>query len=322
MKMHVVKISAMIVLMAATTVSADVKIKSLITTNILGAGATETRRTEYFRKDRTYSESLSNATSGLMAKLNKPAQKVISVTRLDKGVIWSINESEKGYVETPLDTINAKLQGNNFKSVRSPLLGISTEPDDYKWRLTVTKIEEPMRIGWADCRGVMAKAIGVNRNNEDDKILITYEQWFADKIPGGAVYDDYQNGMKKALGSDNFAEQRQIANMLGVLGEQFEPIFDSVKAFDGAPIKLVFKVEKSTLFGFTEAQYDRGLTDPDNQQMIRLNNMIGGKPQKTENGMFESFSITADVSKIEETGLDDSFYEIPADYTLKQPSEK
>lgn len=106
--------------------------------------------------------------------------------------------------------------------------------------------------------------------------------------------------------------------MLGVLGSDFEQLFDSVKTFNGLSVKIDFKVEKSTLFGFTEAQYDKGLADPNNQQLMRINNLIGGKPTKTANGMFESFSISSSVSNIEEAGLDGAFYEIPPDYSLKQ----
>ncbi len=318
MKLKIALVAAIVSLMSMPNVSADVMIKSKVTMSILGAGSTETSRTEYFRKDRTYAENLSTPISGLMAKMNSTPQKVITVTRLDKGVIWSLNENEKGYIETPLDTIKARMQGNGLKSVKSPLLGTSTNPEDYEWRVTIKKITEPKRIGWADCKGMIAKAIGVNKSNEGDKVLITYEQWFADNVPGKGVYDSYQDSVKKVLGSENFAEQRQVASMLGALGEQFEPIFDSTKAFTGVPIKLNFTVEKSTLFGFTEEQYDKGLADPNNQQLKRINNMIGGKPPKTENGMFKSFSIESDVSKIEKTGLDDSYYNIPADYTLKK----
>lgn len=318
MKSRLFILTVLSLVIMAAAVSADVKIRTKVTTNILGAGATETRRTEYFRKDRTYSESLSEPVSGLMSKMNKPSQKVITVTRMDKGVIWSLNETEKAYIETPLDTIKARLRENNFKKVKSPLLGTSTEPEDYKWRITIAKILEPTRIGWADCTGIIAKAIGVNKNDDNDKVLITYEQWFVEDFPGKAIFKDYQETVKKVLASENFAEQRQIAGMLGVLGSDFEQLFDSVKTFNGLSVKIDFKVEKSTLFGFTEAQYDKGLADPNNQQLMRINNLIGGKPTKTANGMFESFSISSSVSNIEEAGLDGAFYEIPPDYSLKQ----
>lgn len=322
MKTRLFVIAIMLALLTSATILADVKIRTQVTTNILGAGATDTRRTEYFSKDRNYSESMSTPLSGLMAKMNKGAQKVITVTRLDKGVLWSLNETEKGYIETPLDTIKARLQESGFKLVKSPLLGTSTEPTDYKWRVTITKITEPTKIGWADCKGVIARAIGVNKNNDADKVLISFEQWFAENAPGKGTYDEYQATVKKVLGSDKYAEQRQIAGMLDVLGDDFTPIFDTAKTLTGIPVKLAFKVEKSTLFGFTEADYDKGLADPNNQQLARVNNMIGGKPAKTENGMFESFSIFLEVSNIEETGLENTFYDIPAGYTLKQPNQK
>ena len=299
MKFRIAVVAAIVTLMSVPNVSADVMIKSKVLMSILGAGSTETSRTEYFRNDRTYAESYSTPVSGLMARLNNKPQKIVTVTRLDKGVIWSLNEQEKGYMETPLDTIKARMEGNGTKAIKSPLLGTSTNPEDYKWRVTIKKITEPTRMGWAECTGLIAKGIGVNRTNENDKVLITYEQWFADIVPGKAVYDTYQDSVKKVLGSDSFAEQKQVASMLSVLGDEFEPIFDSLKSFTGVPIKLNFTVEKSTLFGFTEEQYDKGLADSSNQQLQRINNMIGGKPPKTEDGMFKSFSIESDVSKIE-----------------------
>ena len=96
------KLPLLLLLFMTTTLSADLFYQMDITTQTMGITVTTTQRT-YIQGDKMRQET----SVKLPESMQTPAIPItqITITRLDKRILWQLNETTKTYKETPLTTL-------------------------------------------------------------------------------------------------------------------------------------------------------------------------------------------------------------------------
>ena len=234
MKLARITLVVLMILGLAAIAGADVVVKSKITTNILAAGSTEVSHTEYMKTDRSYGESTTKMTGGMMAMMGDKEQKSFDITRLDKELIWSLNPGDKSYREMSFEQLKAAL--STKPKTGSAAIG-GGDPEQYTWDIKVEEMPGGEKIGGFACDGMVAKAKGVSKEDPEDVVVVTYKMWYTDKFPGFKTFKEFQGTFAEKLGSDQFGEQRRLANMLSMFGEKLDVLMEKMQAIEGMPMK-------------------------------------------------------------------------------------
>ncbi|UCD16456.1 MAG: hypothetical protein JSV44_08290 [Candidatus Zixiibacteriota bacterium] len=293
---------------------ADIIVKSKIVTDIMGAGKTEMSHANYIKPDRSCGESSTKFTGGLMAMMGAGKEKKsIDITRLDKAVMWMLNPEKKSYRETSFETLKKAYAAQSKGRPGQNPMAAGTDPEQYTWAIDVAEMKETGKVGGYTCKGMAAKATGVNKEDPEDKVVVTYKQWYSDKFPGYSTYKAYEDNFGKQLGSQQFGEQRRLATMLSMFGDKLDVLMDKMNEIEGMPMKSSMLVERTK--GPYEMDEQAGEEEVDSMRAKMRE--IMGKPEKTESGMYKIFSIESEVLSVEESQIDGSKFSIPEGYTAQ-----
>ncbi|MBN2227741.1 MAG: hypothetical protein JW763_10300 [candidate division Zixibacteria bacterium] len=305
MKLARITLMVLMILGLATIAGADVVVKSKITTNILAAGSTEVSHTEYMKTDRSYGESTTKMTGGMMAMMGNKEQQSIDITRLDKELIWTLNPEQKSYREMTFEQLKAAF-ANKPKTGTAAMGG--GDPEKYAWEIKVDEMPAGEKVGGYACNGMIATAKGIGKDDPEDVVVVTYKMWYSDKFPGFKTYKAFQGMFADKLGSDQFGEQRRLANMLSMFGDKLDVLMDKMQAIEGMPMKSVMLVERS------KAPYQPEEGEQEDPMKAQMRAILG-EPEKTESGMYKIFSIQSEVTGIEETSFDEGKFNLPEGYS-------
>jgi len=305
MKLARITLMVLMIMGLAAIAGADVVVKSKIVTNILAAGSTEVMHTEYMKADRSYGESTTKMTGGMMAMLGNKEQKSVDITRLDKGLIWTLNPKKKNYRELSFEEL--KVKSPNKPKAGAGAMGGGTDPEKYEWDIKVDELANEEKVGEYACKGMVAKAKGINKEDPEDVVVVTYKQWYTDKVPGFKTYQQFQGAFAEQLGSDQFGEQRRLANMLSMFGDKLDVLMEKMKEIEGVPMKSTMLVER------TRAPYQPAEGEEEDPMKAQMRAMLG-EPEKTESGMYKIFSIESEVLSVEESSVEAGQFELPEGY--------
>ncbi len=319
-------LAAIILLMAVAVCQADVVIKKKTSLEgMMGMGNNESSETEYISADKSYSERSSKFTGGMMAKATKGKKaENIQITRLDKGMIWNLEPDKKTYTEMSLDSMKlmmASLQGS-LKDM--PMSGDNTDDSKYEWTVDVKGPEDAGEVNGFKCKSLSGKAIGINKENPKDKIRVTYEYWLGQDVPGYKEMDQYYSNFAKAMGFDDYRTQQGMEAMAGKWASHFGDMMQKVKEAGGFPVKINMLVEK-TEEAEGKGSGEMGASSDSAEgakKAAEVMGKIGGlfgqkKAAKSADGMSTVFSMSQEVTSIEEKSGDAGKYELPSNYKKK-----
>jgi hypothetical protein len=229
--------------------------------------------------DKNYSESTTK-----FSMLNIPGTpfNIISkrIYRLDKGTCQTL-------------LADSKFSESSIKSQHDSIEQIV----DYSWTYNVTPIDGKKKINKYQCLGQIGKAVGINSANPADSVYITFEQWSSEDTITGAEFKQYQNRFSQVIGVHKMWAQDHLATFLeSGYGRQFEKLSDLFIINSGIPIKIAVQIERTIL--------------PDDTNKGRWI-----KPN--EGGNWKLCSIKYEVTALEVKKIDESKFEIPANYEKK-----
>ncbi len=108
MKRFVFIFSAIFLLLGVFPAWGDVTIESSFkTTGFKGAGGSEGETKSRLRENKKWTSSSSKFTGSILSRITSGTED-ITITRLDKGVIWNLNAKNRSYSETPIEKLQIK----------------------------------------------------------------------------------------------------------------------------------------------------------------------------------------------------------------------
>jgi hypothetical protein len=270
------------ILYLAQLVSADVIVKYEAKAEITNRMLLKIENTNYIKGNKIYSELKTNisATNGFGTPFDINSK---GITRLDKGVHWSLLKS--GYSEETIASMHDSVG----------------QAKEYNWTFNVSPVSDNKKIKKFTCFGQIGKAIGVGANDLTDTVFLTYERWATADTLGIPELTAYENSFANLSGVHKMWSQEHVATYLEKgYGAQFEKLSDLLDKQKGIPIKSSFEIERTILYDNTSA--------------------IPGSGKRPKNGgNWKVFSMTNEIVKIEQKKIDDDKFEIPANYKKKQP---
>lgn len=296
-------------------VQADVIIKMKSSGKMMGMMEMEITGTEYVRADRSANEDITKMTGGMVAMFGGDEgteMRDIQVYRLDKGVSWDIDLDEQSYRETPLDVYKQVME-EQAEQGDDDMMG---EAEKYDWTINVETKDKPVDINGFKCKGIIATANGVSKENPEEKTDLYFEYWYAEDVKGYDELNEYRKAFAEATGVDVMAAQEGVGSMFAKFDEQFEEMFAKMEEAEGYPIKTII-----TIKGSGGQMEDTGDMPADDENMPpgmmeMMKGMMGG--EESEDGMKTVFSLTTIVESIEEKSVDDSKFEIPEGFTKSE----
>lgn len=314
-----------LVLISIAICQADVVVKKKTSLGgMMGMGNNESSETEYISADKSCSERSSKFTGGMMAKATKGKKSEnIQITRLDKGMVWNLEPDGKTYTEMSLDSLKIMMESLKGSLKDMPMGEDKTDESKYEWTVDIKGPDDAGMINGFKCKSLSGKAIGTNKENPKDKIRITYEYWLGQDVTGFKEMDQFYSNYAKAMGFDDYRTQQGMEAMAGKWASHFGDLLQKVKEAGGFPVKINMLVEKTEEAGADSGE--RG-AESDSAQAARkaadVMGKIGGlfgqkKPAKSADGMSTVFSMSQEVTSIEEKSGNEGKYELPSGYKKK-----
>jgi hypothetical protein len=190
----------LILLLIVGVAQADVTRKIKTTTRFMGES--EGSSVSYYTADRSADESATRWISGLMKTMTggKETQSC-TITRLDKELIWTLNPEDKTYTEMTFAQFRDKIKKGLAEMEESKEQRDTTEvsEDMDVWSVEVQSDPTPKTINGWTCKNVKMVAIGTHKENPQDKVWITFDQWNCPDVQGIQEVRDFQKRYLKAL---------------------------------------------------------------------------------------------------------------------------
>jgi hypothetical protein len=298
---------AALILSLAAIAGADVVIKVKSAVSTMGIMNADVEGIEYIRADRNAVESTVKMTGGMMAMLGEMgAMKNINIDRLDKGVIWELNTKDSTYSEKPLTSLKQEYE-EAAQQGDDDMLG---EAEKYEWTIEVKTEDTPVDINGFKCKGIIATAKGISKEDPTEKTDLLFEYWYAKDVAGYAELMEYRKNYASATGMDVIQSQKEIGQVFSRFGDEFKDMFAKMEQAEGYPIKTVINVKGSQKLteGSEDEEIDEENVPPAMMEMMKA--MKGGK-EKSADGMSMLISVTSVVESIKKQPVADGQYEIP-----------
>ncbi len=304
---RIMALTALALMVLAAAAMAEVVVKRQITFSIPGMPATDMTSTEQVTNDRSYSLT-EFAPNSMMAQMGGQQKPEANITRLDKGVIWNLNEGSKTYREMSLADLK--------KMTNAP--GPMTEKDEsdlFNWTYDVEP-QEKGDINNIPATGVIVTATGVGKEDPDVKVSITYEQWTSTDVPGIKTLEAYDEKFNEVTGMGMHAREKMIKRMAARFGAAFTTITDKAGKMEGFPVKIAITAKSTETpqspMGMTEEDLKK--MDPETRKQME---QFLPKRDSDEGGMSTLFSVNTEVTSVETKETNDSLFDIPEGYTKK-----
>ncbi len=304
---RIMVLTALALMVLAAAAMAEVVVKRQITFEIPGMPATDMTSTEQVTNDRSYSLT-EFAPNSMMAQMGGQQKPEANITRLDKGVIWNLNEGSKTYKEMTLADLKEAMNKPGPMKEKD-------ESDLFNWTYNV-KPQEKGDINNIPATGIIVTATGVGKEDPDIKVTITYEQWSSKDVPGIKTLEAYDNKFSEVTGMGMHAREKMIKRMAARFGTVFTTMTEKAGTMEGFPVKVAITAKSTETpqspMGITEE--DLKNMDPETRKKME---QFVPKGDKGEGGMNTLFSVNTEVTSVETKETNESLFDIPEGYTKR-----
>jgi len=301
----------------ATIAGADVIVKQHTSSDMMGMMKMSVDCTEYVKGDKSCNMSKIKMIGGMAAMMGDAGgMESREITRIDKVVKWNLDTKSSTYTEMTMAEIDEMLGSDESYEEGGPGMGMGDEAD-YDWTVEVTTDDNEVDINGFMCKKITGKASGVGIKNPDEKMELTFEYWYSQNVPGIDELNSYYEAIPEATGTEMTNNQKGAEAFYGMYGSQFDEMFQKLEQSGGYPIKTVILVQGNQSMGGMGGD-DVDLDDENIPSGMK--DMLGGLMGKKDEpgGLKTLFSITNEVTSIEEKSIDDSRFEIPEGYQKAQ----
>ncbi|MBI5058804.1 hypothetical protein HZB60_03350 [candidate division KSB1 bacterium] len=309
----------LILLLIATSAFADVTYKRKSST--LGFGASEGTATEYFTTDRSATESSTRWTRGMM-KTMTGGKEVAStnIVRLDKELVWDVNPKEKEYKEMTFAEFRElikKLNEDAGKAEAGEPVDTTTE-DMYEWKVETLSDPNPKTINGFACKNLKLVATGTNKQDANDRVIITFDSWNCPAVPGQEEVTAFSAAYAKALGFDIEAARPGFQQAIMLYQKQFEQLAEAAKAAPGLAVTSLVEIKRNQLVG---PKLGAVMKEGMKNEVIGKLPFGKKKEPKQEAPKYEErvkFSVQTELLEARLGAVEAAKFEVPAGFKLKQ----
>jgi hypothetical protein len=266
--------------------------------NPKGSMEIESLETQYIKGDKSRVEISMNLKNKFPESVpNDPGLNQIMIIHIDKQLIWMIDTAAKTYSEISFTGMKEML--GNLRDLFNGDSSGKTTGEEYEWTINIKRPKSIETIKDFTCKGTLVQAIGVNKKESTDSLMINCDIWYDTSLATGVEALAFSKKYYQALNLDLITAQLGSSPMLKLYSNLFKCLSDSLKNEKGIPIKADLGFEK-----IGRAQVGKMAEDDT------------GKVQKTT--MDEvSFNFLFELLSIQETPIDDGIFELPAGYEKK-----
>jgi hypothetical protein len=232
-----------VALTLAAPVSADVVLKQKTVSEGLGGfGNSVSEKTLVVSGDKSRSDEVSTYTGRFKGLAGGKPQNTVSITRLDKELIWSLEPEKKQYSELTFEQMRAQYEKGAAEAQKAQA---GPSDQDMSFTIDVKKTGAKQTISGFACEQVVITCVGKGTKpvqGQPTEIHMVYDQWLSTKVPGAdemsAFSRRYAEKMGLEIGASNMSPMaRQM------YGRGFKEMMAKFKDVQGYPVKSVFTVE-------------------------------------------------------------------------------
>ncbi len=230
-------------LFAFTAIQAQVTYESVTTSDgFMGMGASVSTDKTFIQGDARREESQIKFTGGIMKHMS-PKGSEIEITRLDKEVIWKMNDKDKKYTQMTFAEFKKMMEEGLLDQ---PMMG---KPDqkpenkpegepEYEWQTPVVKardLGEKKELNGFSCKHYLVTVTTIGKQvstGKLDTLLLSADMWNSlNAASAMKAANDFEMRLAKALGLDKMAEA--MGPMMAQYGEQFKKLAEEMKKVEG-----------------------------------------------------------------------------------------
>ena len=259
MKINLILLQIVIAIMSAQMSFGQVTYEIEMTSDgYMGMGAFKTNTKTYLIKDAQRTETKTNFT-GAFLKYASPKGTEVSIVRLDKNLIWNIDDATKTYNEQSfIESQGMMDQGNAFQSQTTYEQGEDYEwekewkketpeqdedfENEYEWKDPVVKVEklkEDKIINGINCQHYIASVTTIGIHKETglkDTLLFFSDIWNANDVSKSMeLINDFNKRYMEAMGFQT-SENQGLAMIAGMQKDQMQILNDEISNMTGYPI--------------------------------------------------------------------------------------
>lgn len=286
---------------------ADLVYKSKASTSgIMGMGKMDMETTTMLKGDKQRQDTKTKF-AGAMTQFMPGGgeQNQLTITRLDKDLIWTINLTEKTYTEMTFDQMKKMMERVKTQVKEKPEEEVET-----KLQFDVKKTGQKKKIGGYECEEYIITMVAEGRDPQTGKAQefeVQTDLWVSPKVEGYDQLQDFQMKMAQKMGWEG-GQYANFAQGLGQFGLDTEGMAKKMNEIKGFPMLTMVKMKAS---GDEIAESEEQRAEQE-EQMRKAMEMMGKKMEKEEpreKGVI--FEMTTEVIEIQTKGVTDSEFELP-----------
>jgi len=317
---------AVILLFFFSLSTADVVYKSkTVTSGMMGMGEMETETVTKIKGDKKREESITKFAGGMMKMMMKgKEEKEISITRLDKGVVWDIDLKEKSYTELSFEQMKKMM-----KMAKPQLLEKEKKEVEAKTTFKVNNTGKKGKISGYICEEVLVKMITEGKDpktGEEGKLTVDVQMWVTQEVKEFGQIEAFNKKMAQKLGMGEYGEK--MFGGMGQFGVDTELLSKKAEEVKGFPLKTVVTMKpemdmetedelKEEDEGDEEDEEDEENEEEDYSEMQKeMMKKMGVSPEGAKGGML--FKITTIIEDIRKEKVADSEFDLPEGLTKEE----
>ncbi len=264
---------------------ADVLVKQKTVSEGLGGfGNASTEGTLVVSGDRSRSEDLVTYTGRFKSLAGGKPKQSITITRLDKELMWSLDPEKHEYTEITFADMRAMMaKGAEQASAKTP--GASGPKDEgMTFSVDVKKTGVKQDVNGFPCEQVVITCTGKPTDPKQaetvSEVRLTMDQWMTKKAPGQVEMTSYHRAFAEKLGRDaGMAHMADAARAM--YGNGMKELTGKLKDLEGFPIRSTFTIE-SVMSGEHAQQVADAQKDAEKAQGEAEREMARAKAERAE----------------------------------------
>ncbi|MBK6911304.1 MAG: hypothetical protein IPH10_10315 [bacterium] len=305
-----------LILVCALSSYADVTRQTKTTTK--GFGGMESSQAVSYTTDKSADVSKSKWTSGIMKTMSGgKEQQTTTITRLDKELIWTLDDRKKTYTEMTFAEFREMLQKSRAQMEEGgEEVPDTTAEDMYTWTVETLSDPAPKTINGWECHNARMVATGTNKMDSLDWVKIDFNLWNSVQVPGTQEIRDFHMKYLTALGLDEWAQNVGLQMAVALYQEQFKGLVEELKKAPGESVQSILEIRRHQLVGPSLGQAMK--EGVQNELMGKL--PFGKKKETPKEPKWEErvkFFMQTDLLSSESTAVEPTKFDVPANYKKK-----
>lgn len=278
------------------------------TSGFMGMGNMEMETTIMLKGDKQKQES-STKFMGAMAQYMPGGgeQSQMTITRLDKEMIWNIDMLKKTYTEMTFDDMKKMMGMAMAESEKA-----AEEDVEANVKVDVKKSGQKKKIAGYECEEFIVKMVAEGKDvmsGETQEFEVNTHLWVSPKVKGYDQIESFQKKMAEKMGFEGKYEPG-LAQVLTRYGIEAEELTKKMKEIKGFPMLTVVKMKAT---GETAEELDEEEKAEQKEAMEMAMKMMGKKMEKAEEPEEEGvlMTMTTEITEIQVKDVTDSEFELP-----------